>query len=84
MESGDAQERLAAFLADRGVQTARHYPDAVHLTPAYRWLGYAAGDFPVAERRAAQSLSLPIFPGMEPEEVDLVIAAVRACFGQDG
>ncbi len=80
----ESHERLAAFLADRGIQTARHYPDAVHLTPAYRWLGYAAGDFPVAERRAAQSLSLPIFPGMEPEEVDLVIAAVRAYFGQDG
>jgi dTDP-4-amino-4,6-dideoxygalactose transaminase len=77
-------EELSRFLADRGVQTARHYPDAVHLTPAYRWLGYSAGDFPVAERRAAESLSLPIFPGMEAEEVDLVIAAVRAYFGQDG
>jgi dTDP-3-amino-3,4,6-trideoxy-alpha-D-glucose transaminase len=76
-------EQLSRFLADRGVQTARHYPDAVHLTPAYRWLGYSAGDFPVAERRAAESLSLPIFPGMVPEEVDLVIAAVRAYFGRD-
>jgi dTDP-4-amino-4,6-dideoxygalactose transaminase len=80
----ESHEQLAGFLADRGIQTARHYPDAVHLTPAYRWLGYAAGDFPVAERRAAQSLSLPIFPGMEPEEVDLVIAAVRGYFGHDG
>jgi dTDP-4-amino-4,6-dideoxygalactose transaminase len=80
----ESHEQLAAFLADRGIQTARHYPDAVHLTPAYRWLDYAAGDFPVAERWAADCLSLPIFPGMEPEEVDLVIAAVRAYFGQDG
>jgi dTDP-4-amino-4,6-dideoxygalactose transaminase len=74
---------LSRFLADRGVQSARHYPDAVHLTPAYRWLGHSSGDFPVAERRAAESLSLPIFPGMEPAEVDLVVAAVRAYFGHD-
>lgn len=80
----ESPEALSRFLADRGVQTARHYPDAVHLTPAYRWLGYSAGDFPVAERRAAESLSLPIFPGMEPEEIDHVIAAVRAYFGSDG
>ncbi|MGZ4408825.1 MAG: DegT/DnrJ/EryC1/StrS family aminotransferase, partial [Gaiellaceae bacterium] len=79
----ESPESLSRFLADRGVQTARHYPDAVHLTPAYRWLGYSEGDFPVAERRAAKSLSLPIFPGMVPEEVDAVIAAVRAYFGHD-
>ena len=77
-------EQLSRSLAARGIQTGRHYPDAVHLTPAYRWLGYSAGDFPVAERRAAECLSLPIFPGMESEEVDLVIAAVRAYFGHDG
>jgi dTDP-3-amino-3,4,6-trideoxy-alpha-D-glucose transaminase len=77
-------EQLSRALAARGVQTARHYPDAVHLTPAYRWLGYSAGDFPVAERRAAESLSLPIFPGMTGEEIELVIAAVRAYFGHDG
>jgi dTDP-4-amino-4,6-dideoxygalactose transaminase len=80
----ESHEELAFFLADRGIHTALHFLDAVHLTPAYRWLGYSAVDFPVAERRAAESLSLPIFPGMEPEEVDLVIAGVRAYFGQDG
>jgi len=80
----ESPEELSSFLAGRGVQSGRHYPDAVHLTPAYGWLGYSSGDFPVAERRAAKSLSLPIFPGMEPEEIDLVIAAVRAYFGHDG
>jgi dTDP-4-amino-4,6-dideoxygalactose transaminase len=77
------REGLAQYLAHRGVQTGRHYPDPVHLTPAYRWLGHAAGDFPVAERRAAESLSLPIFPGMQPEEIGRVVAAVRGYFGDD-
>ncbi len=79
----ESPDDLSRFLADRGVQSGRHYPDAVHLTPAYSWLGHAAGDFPVAERRAAECLSLPIFPGMEREEIDFVVSAVRAYFGHD-
>jgi dTDP-3-amino-3,4,6-trideoxy-alpha-D-glucose transaminase len=79
----ESPENMARFLDDHGVQSGRHYPDAVHLTPAYRWLGYSAGDFPVAERRAAKSLSLPIFPAMEDEEIDIVVAAIRAYFAQD-
>ncbi len=31
---------------ERGVGTGRHYPDPVHLSPAYRNLGYARGRVP--------------------------------------
>ena len=60
-----------------GIATGRHYPDAVHLTEAYRGLGYERGAFPVAERHADRVLSLPIFPGMTIEAADAVVAAVR-------
>ena len=51
-------ERLAAFLQERGIATGRHYPDPVHLSPAYAWLGHRQGDFPVAEA-LAREVSLP-------------------------
>jgi len=61
-----------AHLLKRGIQTGMHYPVPVHLQMAYRDLGYAAGDFPVAETVAGKVLSLPLFPEMteaQQEEV---------------
>ena len=52
----------------------------VHLTEAYAYLGLADGSFPVAEALARQCLSLPIFPGMREDEVEHVVAAVKAFF----
>jgi dTDP-4-amino-4,6-dideoxygalactose transaminase len=71
---------LAEFLRERGIATARHYPEPVHLAGAYSRLGYERGDFPQAERHAAHILSLPIFPGMSTEQADAVVAAIKAFF----
>jgi len=65
-------------LGDAGVQTGVHYPIPVHLQPAYRDLGYAAGDFPVSERAAAEVLSLPIFPELTDQQIATVAALLRA------
>jgi dTDP-4-amino-4,6-dideoxygalactose transaminase len=67
------QEALTA----QGIQTGIHYPFPVHLLPAFADLGYQAGDFPEAERAANETLSLPMFPEIRPEQVDAVAAAVR-------
>jgi dTDP-4-amino-4,6-dideoxygalactose transaminase len=74
-------ESLAAFLADRGIQTGRHYPQAPHLTPAYRNLGFGPGDFPVAEALAREGLSLPLYPGISEAQLTWVSEAVQAYFG---
>lgn len=73
-------DELAGFLRERGIGTGRHYPDPVHLSPAYAWLGHTRGDFPVAETIASQELSLPLFPGMTEEQVDAVVVAVADYF----
>jgi len=71
---------LGTFLRERGIGTGRHYPQPVHLTGAYRSLGYEPGTFPLAERHAERVLSLPIFPGMSIEQADAVVTATRAFF----
>jgi dTDP-4-amino-4,6-dideoxygalactose transaminase len=55
-----------------------HYPYAIHHLPAYAGFGYAVGDFPVAEKMAREVLSLPIYPEMPAENVELVVAAIKA------
>ena len=70
------RDATRAQLQHAGIQTGVHYPIPIHLQPAYRDLGYARGDFPVAERVASEVLSLPIFPEMTAAQVEEVGAAV--------
>jgi dTDP-4-amino-4,6-dideoxygalactose transaminase len=74
-------QQLAAFLADRGIETARHYPEPPHLTLAYRSLGFGPGDFPVAEAIAHEGLSLPLYPGISEAQLVQVCEAVQNYFG---
>ena len=67
-----------AALGEAGVQTGVHYPIPIHMQPGYADLGYAAGDFPMAEQVAGEVLSLPIFPEMTTAQVAEVADAVLA------
>jgi dTDP-4-amino-4,6-dideoxygalactose transaminase len=72
------REAVRASLAASGVETGLHYPVPLHLQPALKSLGYAPGDFPAAERWAEELLSLPMFPELEQEEIELVGELVAA------
>jgi dTDP-3-amino-3,4,6-trideoxy-alpha-D-glucose transaminase len=71
------RDALAASLAERGIETLIHYP-----TPPYASAAYAPEGpwpaMPVSDRLAAQSLSLPMGPHLDDDEVALVIDAVNA------
>lgn len=71
---------LGAYLRERRIATGRHYPHPIHLTEAYRHLGFARGAFPVAERLARRCLSLPIFPGIDERQLEHVVRCVRKYF----
>jgi dTDP-4-amino-4,6-dideoxygalactose transaminase len=58
------------------VETGIHYPTPVHLQPAYADCGYRRGDFPVSEQLAAETLSLPMFPGISEAQIDAVTGAL--------
>mgnify|MGYP005850599073 CR=1 FL=1 len=70
------RDRLQQALLERGIQTAIHYPNPVHLEPPWAELGYAAGSFPHAERAAREVLSLPMYPTLAPAAVEQVGAAL--------
>jgi dTDP-4-amino-4,6-dideoxygalactose transaminase len=70
------RDRLQSDLAAAGIGTGIHYPIPLHLVKAYEPLGYRAGDFPVAEQAASGVLSLPMFPGLLPEQQERVVRSV--------
>lgn len=71
------REQLRQALLDDGVQTGLHYPIPVHLQRAYADLGYGKGDFPIAETAASEVLSLPIYPELEPWQIEHVARALE-------
>jgi len=73
----DDRGRVMKELQAAGVGTGIHYPVPVHLTGVYAGLGYAEGAFPVAERASREVLSLPLFPGITPDQQQRVASALR-------
>lgn len=70
-----SRKTLMDRLRDLGIGTGISY-EAIHLTSVYRRLGYTRGDFPVSERIAEATLTLPLFPMMRLDDVDRVVDAL--------
>ena len=70
------RDEIRSALERDGIQTGLHYPLPIHLQPAYRGLGYQAGDFPNAERITRECLSLPLYPEMTEAQQDAVVASL--------
>lgn len=68
------RDRVLGQLAQAGIGVGVHYPQPVHLVPAFRATSTPLGSFPVAERLSAEILSLPIYPGLTEQQQDLVVA----------
>jgi dTDP-4-amino-4,6-dideoxygalactose transaminase len=68
---------LQKFLQDKGITTRVYYPVPLHLQKCFQYLGYKEGQFPVSELLSKESLALPMFPEITPEEQEWVIDSIR-------
>lgn len=76
------RDALGAFLKDRQIGWAIYYPIPLHLQECFAPLGYRPGDLPVAEKAAAEVISLPIFPELSAEQIETVAAAVAEFYSK--
>ena len=66
-------------LKEEGIATGIHYPIPLHMQKAYDYLNYRPGDFPVSEKVAAEIVSLPMYPGLQPEQQARVAREILRC-----
>ncbi|PJG52318.1 transcriptional regulator [Bradyrhizobium forestalis] len=76
----DRRNDFQKYLADKGIETAIHYPVPIHLQPAAAHLGHGRGAFPVTERQADQILTLPINQFLSASDISYICATAREYF----
>ena len=74
------RDQLQSYLKENGIGTQIYYPLPLHLQECFAGLGYRAGDFPVSERLAMESLALPIYQELAAGEIEHICATVRAFY----
>jgi len=63
------RDELKRKLKTNNISTGIHYPIPLHLQPAYYYLDYENGDFPVSEIVSEEILSLPMWPELHIDEL---------------
>ena len=72
---------IAEALTAAGIASASYYVTPTHLQPAMAYLGVLEGSLPETERAAAENLALPMWGGIELEQQERVVDAVRSIAG---
>ncbi|MEJ8738611.1 DegT/DnrJ/EryC1/StrS family aminotransferase, partial [Erysipelotrichaceae bacterium HCN-30851] len=73
----DERDKLIEYLNENNIQTLVHYPIPPHKSEAYRYLNIKKDSLPFTEYLAEHVLTLPLYNGMNEEEIDYVIEIIN-------
>lgn len=74
------RDRLREFLTRHDIGCEVYYPLCLHQQKCLENFDLAACSFPEAERAAAESLALPIYPELQPEQIEYVAETISRFF----
>ncbi|MBD3179852.1 MAG: aminotransferase class V-fold PLP-dependent enzyme [Candidatus Latescibacteria bacterium] len=72
------KKKVTERLDREDIGWGEHYPVPVHLQPAFSHLEYGEGSFPASEELMKKSITLPMFPELEIEQVDRVCEVLKS------
>ena len=74
------RDALAQHLQQNGMGCAIYYPVALHQQQCFLDLGIGEIELPETERATQEVLSLPIFPELQPQEIEAVVDSMQNFF----
>jgi len=75
------RDKLAEHLTEKGIGFGVYYGSAIHRQPAFEYLGYREGAFPVSEDLAKRAISLPVAPGLKKKAIEEVASTLLSFYG---
>ncbi|MBC7812623.1 MAG: DegT/DnrJ/EryC1/StrS family aminotransferase [Burkholderiales bacterium] len=81
LEDAAKRDALLDHLTQAGIGAGIHYPVPLHLQPALTHLGYQHGDFPETERAAVSIISLPMYPELEIDQLNMIVEEISQFIG---
>ena len=73
------RDALKQYLVAKGIPSMIYYPVPAHLQPAYQYLNYKEGDFPVAEQLCREVLSLPMHTELSENQLQYICKTIVDC-----
>lgn len=73
LPDGVIREQVMAHMKSLGIQTSIHYPCIHQFTD---FTGYSHTPLPVTENLSSRVLTLPLFPGLTSQQIDMVVDAL--------
>jgi len=77
------RDALLEWLNSRGIMAGIHYPFPVHMQKPYRELAPKNG-LPVTEKVAHEIISLPMYPELPSESIDMIADSIYDFFAVEG
>ncbi len=71
---GGQRDSVRQKLADARIGSEIYYPIPLHRQACFAYLGYEKGSLPITEKLSNEVLSLPIFPELQPAEIESVVS----------
>ncbi len=75
------RDKLLEHLTEKGIGYGVYYRTPLHLQPAFEYLGYKEGAFPVSEDLARRALSIPVAPGLKKHQIEETANTILSFYG---
>lgn len=71
------RDALLTFLRSKNIGSEIYYPVTFNNQECFSYLGYRNGDFPKAEKAAAETLAIPIYPELTMDQKDYILDSMQ-------